>query len=68
MDTLFTNRLKEARAWANMTQKQVADKLSVVESCYASWEQGRTEPNVTSIRKLCLLFGVSADYLLSLED
>ncbi|MDR2090673.1 MAG: helix-turn-helix domain-containing protein, partial [Clostridiales bacterium] len=31
------------------------------------WEQGKTEPNIANIQKLCKLFGVTADYILGLE-
>ncbi|MBO5216039.1 MAG: helix-turn-helix transcriptional regulator [Clostridia bacterium] len=48
-----------------MTQKQVAQKLRVVESCYANWEQGRTEPNIEMLRKLCDIFNVSLDDLIN---
>ena len=46
----FCYDLKEARKSASLTQKQVATKLNVVESCYANWEQGRTEPNIEMLR------------------
>lgn len=48
-----------------MTQKEVAVNLGVVESCYANWEQGRTEPNVDMLRKLSKLFDVSLDELIN---
>lgn len=48
-----------------MTQKQVASELHVVESFYANWEQGRTEPNIAMLRKLANLFNVSIDELLN---
>ena len=65
MDILFCKNLKEIRKDCGLTQKQVADKLSVVESCYANWEQGRTEPNVAMLRKLSEIFGVSLDDLIN---
>ncbi|MBE7090543.1 MAG: helix-turn-helix transcriptional regulator [Clostridiales bacterium] len=65
MDKLFCNNLKEARKACGFTQKQVANKLSVVESCYANWEQGRTEPNVDMLRKLAKIFCVSLDELIN---
>lgn len=37
-------------------------KISV--NGYASWEQGRTEPDIKSIKKLCKIFNVTTDYLL----
>ncbi len=48
-----------------MTQKQVATSLNVVESCYANWEQGRTEPNIDMLRKLSEIFNVSLDDLIN---
>lgn len=65
MDKLFCENLKSARKFACLTQKQVADKLGVVESCYANWEQGRTEPNIDMLRKICTLFNVSIDELIN---
>ena len=50
MDKIFCKNLKEARKLCGFTQKKVAEKLAVVESCYANWEQGRTEPNIDMLR------------------
>lgn len=65
MDKKFCKNLKEARRSCNLTQKQVAMELKVVESCYANWEQGRTEPNIEMLRKLGEIFGVSIDELIN---
>ena len=63
MDKLFCKNLKEARKENNFTQKQVAERLNVVESCYANWEQGRTEPNISMLRKLSEILNTSIDEL-----
>ena len=65
MDKIFCHNLKSARIESGMTQKQVAEKLNVVESCYANWEQGRTEPNLAMLRKLGELFEITLDELLN---
>ena len=65
MDKIFTQNLKTIRKSMNLTQKQVAEKLKVVESCYANWEQGRTEPSVSALRELSKIFDVSVDDLLN---
>ena len=65
MDKIFCENLKTARLQANMTQKQVAKHLNVVESCYANWEQGRTEPNVAMLRKLAEVLDVTLDELIN---
>ena len=65
MDKKFCKNLKETRKLCNLTQKQVANALNVVESCYANWEQGRTEPNIDMLRKLSEIFNVSIDDLIN---
>lgn len=65
MDTQFCQNLRCARKESCLTQKQVAIKLNVVESCYANWEQGRTEPNIDMLRKLGEVFNVSIDELIN---
>ncbi len=67
MDKVFCNNLKTIRKINRLTQKQVAERLCVVESCYANWEQGRTEPNIDMLRKLSQIFNVSLDELIQ-ED
>lgn len=67
MDKEFCQNLKEARKQCGLTQKQVASSLDVVESCYANWEQGRTEPNIDMLRRLGKLFSVSIDDLINGE-
>lgn len=65
MDKRFCHNLKSIRKMSGLTQKQVATKLEVVESCYANWEQGRTEPNIETLRRLCVLFDVTLDELIN---
>ena len=65
MDMKFCENLKNTRKGCGLTQKQIAEKLGVVESCYANWEQGRTEPNVDMLRKLSEIFDVSIDELIN---
>ena len=62
------DKLKELRKESGLTQKEVAKLLKKSETGYASWEQGLAEPRVNDIRVLCKIYGVSADYLLGLED
>ena len=65
MDKKFCKNVKETRKLCDLTQRQVADNLGVVESCYANWEQGRTEPNIDMLRKLSVIFNVSIDDLIN---
>ena len=65
MDILFCENLKNIRKEKGLSQKQVALKLGVVESCYANWEQGRTEPSISMLRKLCEIFIINIDELIN---
>ena len=65
MDKKFCQNLKATRRDCELTQKQVANMLGVVESCYANWEQGRTEPNIEMLRKLGEIFQVQIDELIN---
>lgn len=65
MDKLFCENLRSIRKEKGLSQKQVAEKLGVVESCYANWEQGRTEPSISMLRKLCEIFVINIDELIN---
>lgn len=52
MDEKFCKNLKEYRKACGLTQAQTAKPLNVATTCYAGWEQGRTEPDVGMIRAI----------------
>lgn len=64
----FSERLKIIRIEKGYTQKDVYTYLSISANGYASYEQGRTEPSIETLIKLCNFFEISADYLLGLEN
>lgn len=64
----FCDILKNTRTEQGYTQRDIYSILKVSPNCYASWEQGRTQPDIEHIKDLCCIFDVSADYLLGLED
>ena len=64
----FCERLKMIRSECGLTQRQVYEILNISPNGYASYEQGRTEPNIDTLKKLCSIFNVSADYLLGIDE
>ena len=64
----FCERLKKIRIECKMTQKEVYEALGMSPNGYASYEQGRTQPSVETLIKLCEIFDISADYLLGLDE
>lgn len=61
-------KLKELRKEKGCTQSQVAKAIRVTLSAYSNYEQGLREPSYQILKLLCRFFGVSADYLIGLED
>ena len=61
-------KLKELRKEKNLTQKELAKILDISTTCYAGYEQGYREPDIKTLKKLCIILDVSADFLIGLED
>lgn len=66
MKNIFIDRLKIARQ--NLSQQAAADKIGIKQQAYARYETGRSTPGMDVLRKMCVVFGVSADWLLGLSD
>ncbi len=65
---MINKKLIELRQEKDYTQLEMAEKLNMSKTGYAGWEQGRTEPNLTAIKKICLIFDISADELLEMDE
>ena len=61
-------RLKESRKAANLTQKQAAEALGILQPAYARYESGAIQLDYAKLVAICKLYGVSSDYLLGIED
>lgn len=57
-------RLQHYRAESKLTQLQVAHELDMFEATYQAYEQGRAEPSVLTLFKVCKLFGINIETLL----
>lgn len=68
MRETFAQRLKSLRIENGYTQREMAQKLNVVQVSYLRWEQGKTEPNLDNVCALCDIFNISSDYLLGKVD
>ena len=65
---VYTEILRELREDSDLTQAQVAAVLGTTQQVYARYEKGVNELPVRHLRTLCLLYGVSADYILGLPE
>lgn len=57
----------ELRKEKNMTQQILADKLGVSDKTISKWENGRGMPDLSLIKPLCNILGISINELLSGE-
>ena len=64
----FGNTLKRLRLESGYTQQQLADKLCVTKSVVSYYELQERYPSPEIIVKLALIFHVSTDYLLGLNN
>ena len=48
----FSDQLTAARKAAGMTQEQLADAVHVARNTISSWEHGRTQPDLDTLRLL----------------
>ena len=65
MDNLtFSRKIVELRKKHGITQEDLAVALSVSLPTIARWEQGKTEPKMSDIKKICDVLNTSLSYLL----
>lgn len=64
----FSIRLKELRLERNMTQKELAKELSVSMGSIGFYENKERTPDIEFLMRAVDFFGVSADYLLGLQE
>ncbi|MCI6775124.1 MULTISPECIES: helix-turn-helix domain-containing protein [Methanobrevibacter] len=61
-------RLKELRTSQNINQSSIANYLGIDQSTLAKIESGKRSLNLTSLNKLCELYGCSRDYVIGKTD
>lgn len=64
MDFTVAERLKLAREKAYLSQIDVMNLIGVNNKSLSGYESGRAEPNLDTLKILCDLYNVSADWIL----
>lgn len=62
------NRLRTVRMTKGISQKELGEQVGHGRSAVCSWEKGKNRPSDVTLVKLCLLLGVSSDYLLEITN
>jgi len=66
MKTLFSERVRELRG--ELSQADASSRAGVSSAVWSSYECGIREPPISTICRICELFGCSADWLLGRMD
>jgi len=61
-------RIKDLREDHNLTQKQVAEYLSIKQNTYSQYENEQRQIPLSYLIKLAKFYKTSTDYLLGLTD
>lgn len=57
-----------ARVNAGLKQREFAEKIGVSLATVTNWESGRTEPDVSQLRKISQISGIPMDYIFVKEE
>ena len=68
MSKQINEKIKDLRIQNGYSQQFVADYLQIDRSNYSKYELGKLVINVEMLKQLCLLYGVSSDYILGLKE
>lgn len=64
----WNKRIKDLRIDADLSQEELADKLGISKRTLLRYENGDSEPTISVLIKISLLFNVSIDYLTGIKD
>lgn len=65
---MFKDRLNEALKENNISQKALAQKISMSQGVVNNYCTGKREPSLDVLISICKILKVSSDYLLGLSD
>ncbi len=63
----FSNNLKMLRKKAHLKQQELAECLHVSQQTIAKWENGKSEPNITTLKEIASFFNCSVEDVISSE-
>jgi len=67
-DVDLGERFRDIRKDNKYTQESLAEVLGITRSAVNGWETGLATPSIQYIIQLSLIYGVSTDYLLGLDE
>lgn len=59
---IIGNKIAEARKKSNLSQAELANKISISPQAVGKWERGESMPAITTLNRLAEIFGVDLNY------
>lgn len=67
LKSVIAENIASLRRESGMTQIELAEKLNYSDKAISKWERGESVPDISVLKAIADLFGVSVDYLISSE-
>ena len=64
----WNKRIKDLREDNDLTKQELADKLDISERTLTRYETGESEPTISVLIKMSLIFNVSLDYICCIKE
>ena len=68
MSAFNNEKLKEIRKQAGYTQEKIARLIGIARTTYAEYEQGKIQPPLDKVERICRLFNISSTEFMILEN
>ena len=64
----LAQKLKDLRLEKGLDKSEVSKLLGLSKNAFGNYEAGIREPSLDILKRICIIFDVSSDYLLGLEN
>ncbi len=64
----LAQKLKDLRLEKGLDKSEVSKLLGLSKNAFGNYEAGIREPSLDILKRICIIFEVSSDYLLGLEN
>ena len=62
------HRIRDLREDKDLNQKRIAEILNITQQQYSLYEKGQRKLPIDLLKKLCIFYNVSADYILGFTN
>ena len=68
INNIIRKNLIQCRIEANLTQKEVGEIVGKKPTTVATWEQGKTMPDIETLYRLTKYYGKTLNYMYGIEE